>query len=218
MPSIVGHALGAGAAMGFAGNLAMETSRWRRGAWLAAAIGIVPDLDAVLYLATGSPGWLEPGAGFSHSLLFAGLLGLGGAAYLLKGQRSADGGEWLGAILVVSLVAAVHPLADLLSPARGLSGVPLFWPFTARPVPFSPLQLLPTAARSAESLSALVRVTFLEWRSLVGMTLEAIILVPLAVLAWKRELSSAARWTLCAVSGAGVALTALLYNFLDVLR
>jgi membrane-bound metal-dependent hydrolase YbcI (DUF457 family) len=217
MSSLLGHVLGAEAALGFGGPLAVEDPLWRRGAWTAALIAVIPDLDVGLYILAGRPGWLRPHVGLSHSLLFAALLGLAGGLWLLARQREARGGQWPGAVALMAGVAAVHPLMDLLAPTPMLAGVPLLWPFAKRPVSFPPVQVLPEALYATEGFDQLLRRMLLDWRSWAGMMLETIILLPLVVLAWRRTPAGTSGWALVAVSCAGLVLTVLLYTVLDVL-
>jgi inner membrane protein len=106
-----------------------------------AALSMLPDADVIgffLGVDYGSP-WGH--RGFTHSLVFAGLVGL--VAGVMAGSlRRPSRRIWLLATLVVSS----HPLLDTLT--NGGLGCALFWPFDDtryfapwRPIPVSPIGL-----------------------------------------------------------------------------
>jgi hypothetical protein len=225
MSSLLGHVLGAEAALGFTAGFAPETARTRRAMWTAGIVAVVPDLDVGLYIIAGRPEWLKPHVGLSHSLLFALALGFVGMLFLLKpkskGEEGVDRNLYVRALLVMSIVAGTHLLMDLFSASRFTpsnvgGGLPLFWPFSKRTVP-TRLQLLPAAYYSTLGFRQLMRDMFLNWRSWVAMLIEGVILIPLLVMGWKKGLQRAAFWTLAAVSAAGMALSFVLYQMVRAL-
>jgi membrane-bound metal-dependent hydrolase YbcI (DUF457 family) len=222
MSSLIGHVLGAEAALGFTAGLAPEAARTRRAMWVAGVVAVIPDLDVGLYLVAGKPdwGWLKPHAGLSHSLLFALALGLVGMLFLLKprreGEEGVDSNLYVRALLVMSAVAGTHLLMDLFAPSNLGGGLPLLWPFSRRSVS-APVQLLPTAYYSTLGFRHLIHTMFLNWKSWVGMLIEGVILIPLLVMGWKKGLQRSAFWTLAAVSAVGMALTFCLYQLAKVL-
>jgi len=213
MSSLLGHILGAEAVLGFAAPLAPEAARSRRAIWMAGVLSLIPDLDVGLYILAGKPGWLEPHAGLSHSLLFALCLGLAGMLFLLKNRNegAVDRNLYVRATLVMFAVVFSHLLLDFLASSNLIKGLPLLWPFSDE-LFRSPVQLLPDAYYSKAGFGQLFHQMFLNWRSWVGMIIECVILVPLLVMAWKRVLQRSVFWTLAAVSAAGMALSFLLYG------
>lgn len=109
---------------------------------LCAALPMVPDLDVVAF-PLGIPYGDPLGhRGFSHSLVFAALLGFGAAALC---WRRLGFGLWeLGNLFF--LIAASHGILDAMT--NGGSGVAFFWPWSRaryflpwRPVQVSPIGL-----------------------------------------------------------------------------
>lgn len=213
MASALGHVLGAEAALGLFGRIGPEPVLSKRGMWVAAAVAVIPELEAGLYVVAGEPGWLEPVAHFSHTLLQAGVLGILAAPLCLYGQlgeRSAPDKLWAGlrAIIVFALVAAGHQLIDWLSVKLPQ---PLFWPWSDSTF-VSPVQLVPSTFANLDSWGEVTRAVW-SWRGAVGLALETIIFLPLAVLGLRKGLAPPVRWTLAAVSVAGMATTYILYQF-----
>ncbi len=119
MPSMFGHVI-ASTALGYA---FFPRYARGRGLLLAAACAIAPDTD-VLAFSFGVPYESVWGhRGWTHSLLFAGLLG---CAFGLLGFKSPMDRGW--AALWFSLSAASHPLLDMLT--TGGLGCALWWPFS----------------------------------------------------------------------------------------
>jgi inner membrane protein len=119
------------------------------------AASIVPDLDVIglhLGVAFGSP---LGHRGFTHSLAFAGFLGV----TALLAHRWL-GGSRLKAFAFVTLSAASHGLLDMFT--NGGRGVAIFWPFSQvrfffpwRPIEVSPLSLERIlSARGAQVLAS----------------------------------------------------------------
>ena len=87
---------------------------------VAAFLGIFPDFDYALnWLRVSGGGWHH---GFTHSLVFAFLLGLTTA--MLTGAKNAR------SVVMFSAAAASHTLLDfVMTESRGVA---LWWPFTDR--------------------------------------------------------------------------------------
>jgi membrane-bound metal-dependent hydrolase YbcI (DUF457 family) len=215
MSSLLGHVIGAQAALGLAARIDPDAARSRRAVVIVGILAVLPDLDLGLYFLLGRPGWLRPHAGPSHSLIFAALLGFIGALFLLKTRQQADWQLHLRAFGCLAAVAAAHLGLDSLSQSTAVRGVPLLWPWGR--LMYSPVRLLPDAYWSADSLGGLFRVMFLSWRAWVAMLMELLILVPLVVLAWRRGLHRAVSWTLAGLSTAGVLLSYILYQMTGAL-
>lgn len=225
MSSLLGHVLGAEAVLGLSGRLAGElspgTARARRAMWVAGIVAIIPDLDVAAYLLLGRPGWLAPHT-ISHSLLFALGLAVLGAGFATKNDRGdprhRDSLRMAG---VFAAVTATHLLLDFLMGYHqkvGLPwGVPLLAPFWNDFLVASPWQVVPTAYYSAEGWEELLRHSVLNWKSWLGVLIEAMTLVPLVVMAWSKRMSFGARCGLAAASAAGFVLTYFLYDHLHLI-
>jgi hypothetical protein len=219
MSSLIGHVLGAEAALGLAAPLAPEAARTQRAVWIAGILAVLPDLDVLVYAAAGRPAWLKPQESFPHSLLFALVLGVVGTLFLLKGKSEPERQRGLRVGVIMILAALAHPALDMLSHGRGVSdftGAPLYWPFLDR-LYLSPVRVLPDAYYATDGLGALLTRNFLYWRSWIAMLIELVILVPLNVLAWKRGLPAAACWTIAGTAAAGALLAYMLYQAAGVL-
>ena len=142
MPTVISHAVvGAGL------FLAVGHGRpgARAGAWTAAAVAMLPDLDALFMR------WIPYEAawghrGMTHSLSFAVVAGLA-AAFALRRSVAIPGGTW-GLAVLLAAVAATHGLLDALTDGGG--GVALLAPFSDarfrlpwRPIPVAPLVYVP---------------------------------------------------------------------------
>ena len=146
MPSAFSHALVGGAIA-----TALPRGAPRGSPWLLAALAVAPDLD-VIGLYGGIPYSHALGhRGFTHSLVFAFLLGL--AAW--PAWRTLPPREAARAWLVCSLAVASHGFLDLFTDA-GL-GVGLWLPFEdARYfAPWRPIRTSPLSARAFFSGSGL---------------------------------------------------------------
>jgi len=217
MSSMLGHVLGAQAVLGLASPLAPRSTRSHRAAWIVGIVAVLPELEALAYLLFGKPRWLEPQRDFSHSLFFAVVMGLVATLFLLKGVEHPDWQLGMSTACVLVLVALAHPFMEMFSktwvsyPSTDVLGVPLFWPFAGGLVRgFA--RLLPDAYYSTAGLGEFFSRAFLFWRSLIAMVLEALVLVPLVVVAWKRPLPAVAFWALGGVSAVGMLLCYLLYQ------
>jgi membrane-bound metal-dependent hydrolase YbcI (DUF457 family) len=115
MPLPIAHGLlGATAALALRQSSAHSCKPILIGAFL----GICPDFDYGLnWLHIGGGGWHH---GFTHSILFAFILGMGGI--LISGERN------LRSLLLFSTAAVTHTLLDYLM--TDSHGVALWWPFT----------------------------------------------------------------------------------------
>jgi inner membrane protein len=137
MPSVFGH-FAAAAALG----AAFFPGQMRPAVLLVAgACACAPDLD-VLAFRFGIPyGSVWGHRGWTHSLVFAGLLG--GLAAGLGFHRAPDFPKILAWCV---LATASHPLLDMLT--NGGRGVALWWPFQNDRIffPFRPIQVSPLGA------------------------------------------------------------------------
>ena len=117
MPFPVAHALVATSA---AALVQSSTPRRWKPLWIAAFLGICPDFDYALnWLRIAGGGWHH---GFTHSFLFAFVLGL--AAAILSGAKN------VRSVVMFSAAAISHPLLDfVMTESRGVA---LWWPFTDR--------------------------------------------------------------------------------------
>jgi membrane-bound metal-dependent hydrolase YbcI (DUF457 family) len=217
MSSMLGHILGAQAVLGAASPLAPRSTRTHRAAWIVGIIAVLPELEALVYMLAGRPAWLQPQRDFTHSLLFAVVMGLIATLFLLKGIEHPDWQLGMSTAGVMVLVALAHPVMEMFSKTwtyasvTSVQGVPLFWPFSGGLVRgFA--RLLPDAYYSTESFREFFARSFGYWRSMIAMVLEALILVPLVVMGWKRPLPAAAFWALGGVSAIGMLLCYLLYQ------
>jgi hypothetical protein len=144
-----------------------------------AFIGVLPDFDFALnYIARREEGWHH---GFTHSFLFAAIVGVMTALVLAKRSPRM--------MLVFSLAIASHPLLDyFFTESRG---VELFWPFADQRYLFgtsgSLYQGLRSGARGRRLGSPILK-------RLVALAIEAMVVGPvlLAALVW-RKWSSARR-------------------------
>lgn len=137
---------------------------------LFAGLSLAPDLD-VFGLALGVPyeaPWGHRGA--THSLSFAALVALFVAALALLCAR-----PFWRTLGLTFVVVASHGLLDALT--DGGLGIALLWPITTRRyfAPFTPIPVAP-----------LGRGVF-SWRALRVATTEALLVVPLLLLTWRRE-------------------------------
>jgi inner membrane protein len=115
----------------------------------AGMLAMVPDLDSLLmpWVAYGDP-WGH--RGMTHSLLFAGVVGLL-AAIVLRNRVTVTGG-FAGVWAMFAAVIASHGLLDAMT--DGGLGVAFFAPFDdarhflpVRPIPVSPITVDPTIPR-----------------------------------------------------------------------
>jgi inner membrane protein len=171
MPTIVSHAavpLALGLGLG-----AKSVPKSLLGAGIGASM--LPDADAILFRfgATYDTPWAH--RGFSHSLVFAILLGLIAAFALKRWSRP------LAAFAFVAVSAASHGLLDMMT--NGGHGVAILWPLTDqryffdwRPIRVAPLALSRFPPRAA----AIIRTEFL-WIWVPA------ILVALGLRAWRRR-------------------------------
>ena len=123
MPLPIAHGL-LGSSMVAAGSQPSESRQWRL-LLLGAFLGICPDFDYALnWLGISGGGWHH---GFTHSILFALLLGLITAVVL---------GKWeLRSVVLFSAATVSHTFLDfLMTESRGVA---LWWPFTNHRYRFS---------------------------------------------------------------------------------
>lgn len=116
MPLPVAHGL-VGATVGVALNKPSQSLRWKL-VLIGAFLGISPDFDYALnWLRISGGGWHH---GFTHSILFAFVLGLSMA--IILGERTV----W--SIFLFVAATASHTLLDfMMTESRGVA---LWWPFT----------------------------------------------------------------------------------------
>jgi membrane-bound metal-dependent hydrolase YbcI (DUF457 family) len=211
MASLLGHVLGAEAGLGLSSRIGPAALGSNRAIWLAAAVGMAPDLDNPLYILLGRPGWLEH-RGPSHSLLVLSLLAACAAVGCIWGRLKADDNPvwgWFRAFLAFGCVGLTHVALDWLM-GRGAPDMRLLWPFSDAGLANSPVQLIPTAFYSTRSWAAFFGV-LTNWKTWVGAGLEVAILLPLVLLAWGKA-SGRTRWALAGISAAGMLVTFLLYQ------
>jgi membrane-bound metal-dependent hydrolase YbcI (DUF457 family) len=210
MASMLGHALGGGAALGLASRIGPAALSTKRAVWLAVAVAVIPDLDNPLAILFGHPAWLAH-RGPSHSLLVVGILAALAAVAAIWGALKPEENPvwgWLRAFLVFALVGASHLIIDWLM--RVGPEMRWLWPFSSQAFANSPVQLIPTAFYGASSWSAFLGV-LKYWQTWVGALLELVILVPPLLLAWGKAPASI-RWYLAGLSAAGMLVTYILYQ------
>ncbi len=107
-----------------------------------AAACLLPDVDVIGFYSGIAYGSEFGHRGFTHSLLFAAVVGLIAAACARSLRTSAG-----AAFLFVALSCVSHPLLDMLT--YGGKGVALFWPFDNARVlsPFTPAKASPMSVR-----------------------------------------------------------------------
>lgn len=141
MPLPVAHSLVGALSVAFI--YPTERSReWFLALFVGAFITNYPDLDFILYWATGTKGWHR---GFTHSITFSLLLSL--VALIALGRKH------LRRVVAFGLAYMSHGLLDFATTVRG-GGVQLLWPFSDRrlalrlvglseiPLELSPVQIL----------------------------------------------------------------------------
>ena len=126
MPTVFTHV-----AVPLCAAIALGTRRLPASAVLAGMLAsIVPDFDGLAFKFGIAYGGMAGHRGFTHTLVFALLLGLAGWWLAPRWRmRPAAGWAW------IALCAASHPLLDMLT--NGGSGVALWWPFSSERVFFS---------------------------------------------------------------------------------
>jgi inner membrane protein len=118
---------------------------WRRippSALLAGmAAAVAPDFDGVAFKLGIASGSIMGHRGFTHTLLFALLLGLAGYALARRWHMP----RWAG-YAGIGLCTLSHPLLDMMT--NGGAGIALFWPldtthhfFSWRPIQVSPISI-----------------------------------------------------------------------------
>ncbi len=141
MPTFIGHAVTAAAIS----SLAPDTVRSKSSALLCAACAIAPDLDSITFrLGIPYDSWLGH-RGFSHSLVFAGMLAA--AAYGAAPKRGAGNGQRFLLWMCFFASAALHGVLDGMT--NGGLGVAFFSPFDTaryflpwRPIAVSPISVM----------------------------------------------------------------------------
>jgi inner membrane protein len=137
MPTIFTHI-----AVPIAVTVALGTRRLPWGATLAGMVAaVVPDIDGIAFKLGIAYGGMTGHRGFTHTLLFALLIGVAGYALAPRwGMRRWVGYAW------IALCTLSHPLLDMLT--NGGVGIPLLWPldsthylFPWRPIMASPISL-----------------------------------------------------------------------------
>jgi inner membrane protein len=121
LPLPIGHAcISAGAVFVLKPDLSLK-SDWKI-LTLGLSLSIAPDFDyALLWFFKFSNDWHR---GFSHSLVFALVLGISGA-FILKVDRIRN-------LFIFTAAAASHTLLDYATSHTAEGGVTLFWPFSSR--------------------------------------------------------------------------------------
>jgi len=168
MPTILTHVavpIAAAVALGW-----RRIPRWALLAGMAAAVA--PDLDAIAFKLDMGYGGMTGHRGFTHTLLFALLLGLVGLALAPRWNMP----RWAG-YAWIALCTLSHPLLDMMT--NGGAGIALLWPldqahhfFAWRPIEVSPISLR----------------RFLSWRGAQVLRNEAVVvwapLMAVALLVW----------------------------------
>ena len=140
-------------------------------------LSMMPDLDVIAFV-FGIP-YADPFGhrGASHSLFFAGMMGVL-TAMVLAYRR----GPWLRVGLMVTVVVASHPLLDAMT--TGGEGVALWWPhstdrifFQWRPIPVAPIGVDFLSARGltvalTELVPSLPLFVYAMWPSKSEPTIE----------------------------------------------
>jgi inner membrane protein len=133
------------------------------------AAATVPDLDVIAFKLHATYGSMMSHRGFTHTLLFALLIGLAGYALAPCWHMR----RWVG-YTWIALCALSHPLLDMLT--DGGSGIALLWPlvethyfFPWRPIAVSPLSL--TRLLSARGLEVLRSELLFVWLPLMTLAL-----------------------------------------------
>ena len=137
MPTIVSHAFVALAAGAAAGRARVPPRLWLAGA----AAAVVPDLDVVAFALGIDYADAFGHRGASHSLAFAGVLGLLGAL-THRGLRATP---WRAGLWIFACTAS-HALLDAFT--NGGLGVALAWPWSDVRLfaPWRPIQVSPIGA------------------------------------------------------------------------
>ena len=154
MASLLGHSAVAIAAVRLAHRPASDRRRWYR---LALLCSIVADFDVVFFLFGVSYDSFWGHRGFTHSIVFAAMMGAAAAAIAGWRMRTA---------LFFFALAVTHPLLDALT--NGGLGVALFSPFDDGRffLPFQPIEVSPLgihgfiSKRGLEVLASEVPVIF----------------------------------------------------------
>jgi inner membrane protein len=165
MPTLLTHI-----AVPVSAAVALGGRRIARGALLAGmAAAVAPDIDGITFKLGMAYGGMTGHRGFTHTLLFALLLGLAG--YVLAprwGMRRWAGYAW------IALCALSHPLLDMLTNAG--AGIALLWPldlahrfFGWRPIAASPIS--PRRLLSPHGLAVLRSEAWSVWLPLLAAAL-----------------------------------------------
>jgi inner membrane protein len=164
MPLPIAHAL-LGASVAATIHTRANSLRYRLAIIAGAILANAPDLDFFLVFTLHSKAWHR---GFTHSLVFAGLVCL--LFVITLGTRS------LRDALAYGLAFASHGILDFLTTKLG-GGVELLWPFSTE-------RLLLGWAGLSELPSRLPPLSILKW-----LAVEFAIFAPLllAVLFWRRR-------------------------------
>lgn len=154
MPTVLGHALVGAGLLNYARPIV--PAGWRRhAAVIAGIVAMAPDADVAGFRFGVKYGDHFGHRGFSHSLVFAAILGILGTARLqihdnaMHRQKGTPRVSLRGTAIVTILIAvaaATHPLLDMLT--DGGLGCALLAPFSwrrlffdERPIPVSPIGL-----------------------------------------------------------------------------
>jgi inner membrane protein len=137
MPTVLTHV-----AVPLAATLGLGTRRLPWSALLAGMLAaVIPDLDGIAFKLGIAYGGMTGHRGFTHTLLFALVLGLAGYGLAPRwGMPRWAGYAW------IALCTLSHPLLDMMT--SGGIGIALWWPldsarhfFAWRPIAVSPVSL-----------------------------------------------------------------------------
>jgi len=165
MPTILTHV-----AVPVAATVALGWRRIPRGALLAGMVAAVaPDADGIAFKLGMAYGGLAGHRGFTHTLLFALLLGLAGYALAPRWHMR----RWAG-YAWIALCTLSHPLLDMMTNAG--AGIVLLWPldsahhfFAWRPIEASPIS--PRRFLSWRGVQVLRNEAALVWAPLMATAL-----------------------------------------------
>ncbi len=137
MPTVFSHiAVPVAAAIGLG---ARRISPWALAAGMLAVVA--PDFDGIAFKLGIAYGGMSGHRGFTHTLVFALLLGLAGLALAPRWNMP----RWAG-YAWIALCTLSHPLLDMMT--NGGAGIALLWPldrehhfFAWRPIEVSPISL-----------------------------------------------------------------------------
>lgn len=157
MPTIFTHAIFATAA----GKACLSKSAPHRFWLLTAMCAILPDADVISFAFGFRYGSLFGHRGFTHSLIFALLIGVASGVFAFRKMRT--GLTTAGLVIYFSLATLSHPLLDMLT--DGGAGVALFAPVSEKRYFFGwrPIEVSPIGVRFFGARGLVVMVSEIVW-------------------------------------------------------